>query len=121
MKKLLFLFATIVVLIVTSCEDTGSGTLDKASSFGNYDCSFVLQTPVDYDARLGIGLSGNVFVTKDHPSTATLWLSKDLYNKIVKDQNGLNIKLYKGKCARSRIQGIDTYTFSRGYFVYFVE
>lgn len=121
MEKWLFLFATIVVLVFTSCENTGKSTLDQASSKGNYDCSFVLQTPVGYDQRLGVGLSGNVFITKDHPSTATLWLSKDLYNNLIKDQNGQNIKLYKGRCAESKIKENGMFTFGRGYFVYFVE
>lgn len=121
MKRLLFLFTIIVVPVLTSCENTGKSTLDQASSKGNYDCSFVLQTPVDYDQRLGVGLSGNVFITKDHPSTATLWLSKDLYNKITKDQNGQDIKLYKGRCAESKIKENGMFTFGQGYFVYFVE
>jgi len=121
MKKCLFLFATIVVLALTSCEMTGSSTLDNASSIGNYDCTFVLQTPVDYDKRLGFGLSGSVFITKDRPTPITLWLPKDLYNKIVKDQNGQNIKLYKGKCTNSRVYDNDSWAFSLGYFVYFAE
>ena len=121
MKKWLFLFATIVVLALASCDNTGRSTLEKASSVENYDCSFVLQTPVNYDERLGIGLSGIVFVTKDQPSTATLWIPKDLYNKIVKDQNGQNIKFYKGRCVDSRIQESGRFGFAQGYFVYFVE
>lgn len=100
MKKLLFFFFTITISVMfTSCQFTvGGDSADKASSIHNYDCQFVLQTPVGYDNKMGIGLTGQVYFEKNKPSTETLWMSKSLYNKLIKGQDSLKIQIYKAKC-----------------------
>lgn len=118
MKKNVFFLISVVILMISACSP-GGNKADQASINDNLQCSFALDSPVDYDVVYGIGFSGVVY--KDGKTTAqTLWVPQVIYEKIISNKDGQTSKIYKGKCLYC--VGLSKSFFSiAACFVYFVE
>ncbi len=97
MKNFHYFLVFCMIITLSSCFNGGS-TLDKASSYKNCPCSFVLDTPVDYDRALGVGIWGAVYNEDGgKPKPTILWLNKTLYDKLKKNESTSD-KIYRGLC-----------------------